>query len=256
MAKFLNTTGVSYHLEELIRETKDRLILVSPYLQFADRIKEHLKNLNIQKRDIRIIYRENKLQIEENNWLESQVGIRTSICKNLHAKCYLNETEAIITSMNLYSFSQQNNNEMGIYITKAQDSELYEATSQEVQRLLTISEEIRISMKKVISDSSTKTEKRADDNKHNNEIKYIKDSETKHASNKPNGFCIRTGVPIPFNMEKPMSLDAFKTWNKYGDPDYPERFCHFSGEQSNGETSVNRPILKKNWKKAKEIFNL
>ncbi len=40
MAKFLSTTGVSYHLEELIKETKDRLILISPYLQFNDRIKE------------------------------------------------------------------------------------------------------------------------------------------------------------------------------------------------------------------------
>jgi hypothetical protein len=53
-----------------------------------------------------------------------------------------------------------------------------------------------------------------------------------------------------------MSYDAFKSWSKYGDPDYAEKYCHFSGEQSNGETSVNRPILKKNWKKAKEIFDL
>lgn len=44
MAKFLNTTGVSYHLEKLIKGTKDRLILISPYLQFTDRIKEHLSN--------------------------------------------------------------------------------------------------------------------------------------------------------------------------------------------------------------------
>ena len=82
-----------------------RKILISPYLQFNDRIKEHLNNLNIQKRDIRIIYRENKLHPDENNWLEKQIGVRTSICKNLHAKCYLNENEAIITSMNLYEFS-------------------------------------------------------------------------------------------------------------------------------------------------------
>jgi len=53
-----------------------------------------------------------------------------------------------------------------------------------------------------------------------------------------------------------MSYEAFKSWSKYGDPDYAEKFCHFSGEPSNGETSVSRPILKKNWKKAKEIFNL
>lgn len=246
MAKFLNTTGVSYHLEELIKGTKDRLILISPYLQFNDRIKEHINNLNIQKRDIRIVYRENKLQLEENNWLESQIGVRTSINKNLHAKCYLNENEAIITSMNLYEFSQQNNNEMGIYISKEQDPELYHATFEEAQRLLTISEEIRVTVKKVTANTPGKTEKN---------IAEAKSSNTKTLE-KQTGFCIRTGVPIPFNVEKPMCYDAFKSWSKYSDPDYAEKFCHFSGEPSNGETSVSKPILKKNWKKAKEIFDL
>tara|TARA_R110000737_G_scaffold327084_3_gene341139 strand:- start:13580 stop:14311 length:732 start_codon:yes stop_codon:yes gene_type:complete len=160
MAKFLNTTGVSYHLEELIKNTQDRLILISPYLQLHQRVKDHLSNLNIQKKDIRIIYRENKLQVEESNWLEQNVGIRTSICNTLHAKCYLNENEAIVTSMNLYSFSQQNNDEMGIHVTKVNDTDLYNDIFNEVQRLLTISEEIRVSVKKVdkkIEEQSEKT---------------------------------------------------------------------------------------------------
>jgi len=241
MAKFLNTTGVSYRLEELIKGTKDRLILISPYLQFNDRIKEHINNLNIQKRDIRIVYRENKLQLEENNWLESQIGVRTSINKNLHAKCYINENEAIITSMNLYEFSQQNNNEMGIYISKADDPELYKDTLEEAQRLLTISEEIRVTVKKVTADTPTKTEKKKEEAK---------------PANKQTGYCIRTGVSIPFNITQPMTNEAWKTWSKYSDKDYEEKYCHYSGEKSNGETSVNRPILKKNWKNAKEAFNL
>ncbi len=39
MAKFLNTTSVSYHLEELIKTTKVKLILIDPYLQFHKRVK-------------------------------------------------------------------------------------------------------------------------------------------------------------------------------------------------------------------------
>jgi phosphatidylserine/phosphatidylglycerophosphate/cardiolipin synthase-like enzyme len=245
MAKFLNTTGVSYHLEELIKGTKDRLILISPYLQFTDRIKEHLSNLNIQKRDIRIVYRENKLQLEENNWLESQIGIRTSVCKNLHAKCYINENEAIITSMNLYEFSQQNNNEMGIHFSKALDPDLYNSTLEEVQRLLTISEEIRVTVKKVTADTPAKTEKKT------NEVKL-----STKLSDKQTGYCIRTRAPIPFNIDKPLCNEAFNSWSKYNDPEFPEKYCHFSGEPSNGETSKSRPIIKRNWKKAKEIFNL
>ena len=46
--------------------------------------------------------------------------------------------------MNLYSFSQQNNDEMRILVTKEQDPELYNDISEEAQRLLTISEEIKI----------------------------------------------------------------------------------------------------------------
>lgn len=157
MAKFLNTTGISYHLEELIKNTKDRLILISPYLQLHNRIKDHLENLNVQKKDIRIIYRENKLQVKESHWLEAQIGIRTSLCNTLHSKCYLNEDEAIVTSMNLYSFSQQNNDEMGIYITKESDPELYKDIYKEAKRLLTISEEIRISVTKIDKDSESKS---------------------------------------------------------------------------------------------------
>lgn len=245
MAKFLNTTGVSYHLEELIKSTDGRLILISPYLQFADRIKEHLKNLNIQKRDIRIIYRENKLQIDEQNWLAEQVGIRASLCKNLHAKCYLNDHEAIITSMNLYEFSQQNNNEMGILINKTDDPELYKAAFDEAQRLLTISEEIRVTVRTVAPAGREKSETKPP------EVRKVVPK-----SDKPKGYCIRTGVEIPFNVEKPLSYDAYKSWSKYNDPGYPEKFCHFSGEPSAGETCVSKPILKKNWKKAKESYGL
>ena len=64
------------------------------------------------------------------------------------------------------------------------------------------------------------------------------------------GYCIRTGEEIDFNPEKPMSDKAFKMWNKYGDKDYQEKYCHFSGEHSNGETSFSKPILRKNWKMA------
>ena len=87
------------------------------------------------------------------------------------------------------------------------------------------------------------------------ESRSSKEKSTSTISTKGKGFCIRTGIEIPFNLEKPMSYEAFKSWSKYSDPDYSEKFCHFSGEQSNGETSVSRPILKKNWKKAKEIFD-
>ncbi|MDR0941210.1 MAG: hypothetical protein LBM68_03170 [Bacteroidales bacterium] len=60
--------------------------------------------------------------------------------------------------MNLYQFSQENNNEMGIHFTKEEDPELYKKTNEEVQRLLEISDEIIISIKKVEEETPLKTE--------------------------------------------------------------------------------------------------
>lgn len=37
MAKFVNTSATNYFLEELIKDAKDRLILISPYLKLNDR---------------------------------------------------------------------------------------------------------------------------------------------------------------------------------------------------------------------------
>lgn len=156
MAKFLNTSATNYFLEELIKSASDRLILISPFLKLNDRIKELLEDKNRLKIDVRIVYGKSELQPEEINWLKELSFIRTSFCKNLHAKCYLNEQNCIITSLNLYEFSQVNNNEMGIFLSRDEDSETYKEAYNEAQRIIRISDEIRISLEK-ITDSQTET---------------------------------------------------------------------------------------------------
>jgi phosphatidylserine/phosphatidylglycerophosphate/cardiolipin synthase-like enzyme len=149
MAKFLNTTATNYFLEEIIKDAKDRLVLISPYLKLNDRIKELLADKDRLKIDIRIIYGKNELHPSEISWLNELTYVRTSFCKNLHAKCYLNESKCIITSMNLYEFSQINNNEMGIYLDKQEDQAAYNDAYEEVQRIIRISEEVRISLERI-----------------------------------------------------------------------------------------------------------
>ena len=56
MAKFLNTSATNFFLEELIKNAKERLILISPYLRLNDRIKELLEDKDRLKIDIRIVY--------------------------------------------------------------------------------------------------------------------------------------------------------------------------------------------------------
>ena len=153
MAKFLNTSATNYYLEEMIKTAKDRLILISPFLRLNDRVKELLEDKNRLKIDVRIVYGKSELQPEEVNWLKGLTYIRTSFCKNLHAKCYLNEEFCIITSLNLYEFSQVNNNEMGVLINRGDDVELYKDAYEEAQRIIRISDEVRISLEVVSKES-------------------------------------------------------------------------------------------------------
>jgi len=62
MAKFLDTTGISYHLEQIIKNANERLVIISPFLKINKRIKDLLEDKNRLKIDIRVIYGKNELQ--------------------------------------------------------------------------------------------------------------------------------------------------------------------------------------------------
>ena len=64
----------------------------------------------------------------------------------------MNEEMCIITSLNLYEFSQVNNNEMGVLIQRAEDGQLYKDAYEEAQRIIRISDEVRISLERVVTE--------------------------------------------------------------------------------------------------------
>lgn len=146
MAKFLNTSGTTYYLEELIKNAGERLYLISPYLKLNDKIKELLEDKDRMKIDVRMVYGKSELQPAEADWLKKLNYVRTSYCPSLHAKCYISEDACIITSLNLYEFSQVNNNEMGIFLDRNTDAGVYEDAYAEAQRIIRISDEVKISM--------------------------------------------------------------------------------------------------------------
>lgn len=116
MTSLLDTPATNYFLEMLIKGAKDRLVLSSSFLKLNSHIKELLEDKNRLKIDGCIDYGKSELQPQEIEWLKTQSYILTSFCKKLHAKCYLNEENAIVSSLNLFEFNQINNNEMGTRI--------------------------------------------------------------------------------------------------------------------------------------------
>lgn len=237
MAEFLTTTGISYNLEELIKNSNEKLFLVSPYLQIAGSLKHLIAERDLRKIDIRVVYRkDNKINAEDMSFLQELTSVKISACENLHAKCYLNENTAIIASMNLYQYSQQNNREMGIKVEKEKEPELYNDIFKEVMVILQTSQQPEFSVKKLIQDAPEVSKK-------------VPTKTNTNQQKKETGFCIRCGTDLKLNPEKPLCLKCYKSWEKYSNSEYKEKFCHACGKESS--STVAKPVCYACYKKAK-----
>ncbi len=229
MAKFLTTSGVSYRIEDIIRNAKKSVVLVSPYLQFSRNFYERLKDAENHKVDITIIFGKNELNQKETDLLAELNKLKLYFSENLHAKCYFNESEMVITSMNMYEYSEKNNREMGVFITKTQDADLYEEAYRETMSILNASLIQKIGRKKTdIFKEKQKKEYSNNYSKRNNNRNYNQ------------GFCIRCAENIPVNIDRPYCNSCFQTWAQFENPHYEENNCHVCG-YGNDSTLV-KPI--------------
>ncbi len=137
MAKYLDTSQISSELMQLLKEAKERIILVTYSLQVNTQIQERLKTKSKigTLAEISLIYGNTKPKKKELEWMAEIDDLKVHKKKNLHAKCYINENKAIISSMNLYDYSQTTNVEMGFLITKAEEPEAYQKMMDDIDDL-------------------------------------------------------------------------------------------------------------------------
>lgn len=85
--------------------------------------------------NITLIYGKNELNANQKIILDRLKNIELYYCHNLHAKCYYNEYDMIISSMNLYEFSEKSNREMGVLINKVTDAAIYIDALKEIESI-------------------------------------------------------------------------------------------------------------------------
>lgn len=242
MAEFLTTSGTSYNIENIIIEAKSKLVLVSPYLQISKTFYERLKDASNKNVVIKIIYGKDELKPNERNSLAELKNVELFFFQNLHAKCYFNENKMVITSMNMYEFSEKTNREMGVLINRNTDRELFEKAVNETFSILQSAEPqpLKKTERQTITESKSVT---------NGQIK------TKYKA-QIRGYCIRCETRIDYNVDKPYCSDCFASWVQYENPDYKENVCHRCGEYET--TSMNKPLDKNCysfWKKETKQFS-
>ena len=240
MAKFSTTNGVSAALDELVKNARKQLFLISPYLQISKNLRSLMKEADRQPLiDIKVICRkDSNWSPDDISFLQDLENAKLKSIEGLHAKIYLNESTAIITSMNLYLHSQQNNKEVGLIFDAVQDKEMYDQIFQEVTRLIEDADKIqyKVTLEKeqpIIAKPEKAKEK-----------PFIKVT-SQQISNK--GYCIRCRTEIPLNPDEPLCSKDLKSWARWGKREYPEKYCHICGKES--EQSVAKPVCISCYKK-------
>ena len=279
MAKFVKGNALNAALENIFEKAEKKVVIVSPYIKLHSRFIDVLRSkLDNPKLNIIVVFGKNEGNLsksfsnEDFNFLKSFPNIEIKHEPRLHAKYYANESSALLSSMNLYDFSQDKNIEFGILTSvnlldnltgnvlgDSIDKEAYTYFDMVIRNSPTlfkrtpVFEDRLMGLQKKYMHSTVEVDELSAQLEVKNKVLRANPSNNSTVEVHM-GYCIRTGERIPFNVEKPMSAGAFKSWNKFKDADYKEKYCHFSGEDAQGETSMAKPILKKNWSKAKKFI--
>lgn len=304
MSTFLTGDDLNDAIDNIIANAKKFIHITSPYIKLDDHFKERFNLIkNNPSIYLQILFGKNEsnflksMKSEDLDYFKSFPNVSIIYEPRLHAKSYINESEGIITSMNLYDYSAENNVEYGLSFSKSKLTEkVYEDHLDNHYKLLEESahcvfvkrpvfkkamlgfsknylrsevlldilesfnlnnrsyerivyqdiDVVSLDEKDVVPQLKSRAEKRTEKaQKPVSEKKpFVKVKEVE--SRDPEiGYCIRTGEEISFNPEQPMSKSAWKIWNKFGDYNYPETYCHKTSKESNGNTSMANPILEK-----------
>tara|TARA_Y100000590_G_C15384544_1_gene887686 strand:- start:111 stop:752 length:642 start_codon:yes stop_codon:yes gene_type:complete len=210
MNKIVYNHQISPELIDLIRNSEEYVILISPYLQFWGHLESVIEECLEKKIKVFLITNEEGLhKVEYKEGIIShfiEKGIKVLVNEYLHTKLYLTDKGGIISSMNLYDYSSKNNEELG---------------------LLTDDEKIIKQLNEYVKDLKNRSEKI-------NDVQEYLDDEP--------GCCIRCKKEIPFDRYKPFCKDCFKEWNVYKNEEYSEKFCHNC--KKSYKTSFIKPLCK------------
>ena len=266
MAIFIEGNKLNSAIEELFDNAEKKLILISPFIKLHARVLDALKAKQANyKLEIIVVFGKNErdraksLTAIDFEFFKSFPNIEIRYESRLHAKFYANERTQILSSMNLYDSSQNNNIEAGVKteynllrsigsklnVTEAEfDVDAWNYFEKVINNSELLFKNIPQFDSGFLNKKFRGITTEVDNLSNNYSQKVIKAASPVTTHNV--GYCIRSGIEIPFNPQKPLSSDAFQIWSQFKDKNYPEKYCHKTGKRSNGKTSMAKPILYEN----------
>ncbi len=289
MAEFLTGSSLDSKLTDILWEAKKDLIILSPFIRLDEYCVDLIKKLKDRPNlKIIIVFGKNEGETQRSlipadlDLFKTLSNVTIIYCKNLHAKFYANEDEALLTSLNLLGKSMTENVEYGVCFSnsKLNLDKIYVESMNYTYEVVTTNPVVFIKrpifkkelfgLTKKFIDSKILYDKTSDlYGNRNFDYRYYEDfdKELMTTDEKPSresfaleeieeqitpkykqiqivkGYCIRTGTEIDFNPQRPFCYNAYKSWANFNNDFYPEKFCHKTGKKSEGRTSKAFPVL-------------
>lgn len=240
MAIFLTTRGTTSEIEKIINNASKGLVLMSPFLRIPSSLFQNLLAADKRGVNTTVIYGKKDLEADAQQQLRQLKNARVYFLGNLHAKCYFNEKSMVITSLNLYDFSEEHNREMGVLVTNEDDKELFNEALGEARRIISMASLQNLGRKnreQASSKPSEKTKTTSPSAKDSIGVTLLRGFAEifSEAAGLKKGYCIRCGRKIPYNLDATYCNVCFSEWIRAGgNPFYIERHghCHTCGKSA------------------------
>ena len=141
MSVILNTSGLNSSILNVIDTATEYLVLISPYQRLHPDVRERLVIAINRGVKVFVIDGKDGMRSEMLDWYSSFPSVSVGYVQELHAKAYANERMAVLGSMNLLEYSQENNEELGVLFRIEEDSTEFEDLSAHIFRIVSEAEE-------------------------------------------------------------------------------------------------------------------
>jgi hypothetical protein len=147
MVQFLNTQAAYAEIENIVNRSEHKLVMMSPYIQINRTLLQKIFHASEHRNiDVSLMCRKNDIKPEELDALNKIVRLEIFDLPNLHANCIYNEKAMVISSLNLFDYSQINNRDMGALITYDKDPDAFISAVRESEYMMQLAVLVKANM--------------------------------------------------------------------------------------------------------------
>lgn len=250
--EFMHGLQIGISLLQTISQSQKWLFLVSPYLKPWDELLNSIIDASHRRVAVTLVLRGAEMRAENEKLSKplADRGVTIKFLDRLHAKLYVNESQAVVTSMNLHKESLLDSWEAAVVLNGQQDRDGYEKVLSALRELANKIE----SQEKRLAHVPVESSSRAQSKVSSPSVSKSEPRPTKlehprgHSEVRGQGVCIRCCSPIALNPERPYCRPCFESWARFENEEYPEKHCHMCG--SIASTSMMKPLCRRCWAKA------